>query len=188
MLRKQIIRQQQTDGIVDLLKEEGKRPSQCLAGIQEKQPVDLRLGVGTGDASEEQVLDVALAIIQNTPGIKDDIKSLQLSDVKPYIGRNKTYELSSRVNSLAALINIGIAPEIAIPAVDIFADPQQVAIDSAPRINSLLGLAGDGSRMVDDMGEEVPEEEVPAALERLADNAWNNYGENRDLLRGQAEV
>lgn len=140
------------------------------------------------DASEEQVLDVALAIIQNTPGIKDDIKSLQLSDVKPYIGRNKTYELSSRVNSLAALINIGIAPEIAIPAVDIFADPQQVAIDSAPRINSLLGLAGDGSRMVDDMGEEVPEEEVPAALERLADNAWNNYGENRDLLRGQAEV
>lgn len=140
------------------------------------------------DESEEQVLDVALAIIQNTPGIKDDIKSLQLSDVKPYIGRNKTYELSSRVNSLAALINIGIAPEIAIPAVDIFADPQQVAIDSAPRINSLLGLAGDGSRMVDDMGEEVPEEEVPAALERLADNAWNNYGENRDLLRGQAEV
>ena len=139
------------------------------------------------DASEQKVLEVALAIIQNTPNIKDDIKSLSISDVKPHIGRNKTYELSSRVNSLAALVNIGIAPEVAITVVDIFDDPQQVALDSAPRINSLLGLAGDGSRL-EDAGYEVPEEEVPAALERLADNAWNNYGDNKDLLRGQAEV
>ena len=95
------------------------------------------------DASEQKVLEVALAIVQNTPNIKDDIKSLSISDVKPHIGRNKTYELSSRVNSLAALVNIGIAPEVAITVVDIFDDPQQVALDSAPRINSLLGLAGD---------------------------------------------
>jgi len=139
------------------------------------------------DDSEEQVLEIALAIIQNTPNIKDDIKSLSISDVKPYIGRNKTYELSSRVNSLAALINIGVAPETAMAVVDIFADPHQVALDSSPRINSLLGLAGDGSRL-EDAGYEVPEEDVPAALERLADNAWNNYGDNKDLLRGQAEV
>lgn len=140
------------------------------------------------DASERQVLDVALQIIKNTPSIKDDVKSLSLSDVLPHIGRNKTYELSSRVNSMAALINIGIDPEKAITVCDIFDDPQQVTVDSLPRINSLLGLAGDGSLMSADMGEEVPEEEVPAALERLADNAWNNYGDNKDLLRGQAEV
>lgn len=140
------------------------------------------------DDAEEEALEVMLAIIANTPGIKDDIKSLSISDVKPHIGRNKTYELSSRVNALSALINIGIAPEIAITVVDIFDDPQQVALDSGPRINSLLGLAGDGSLMTMDMGQEVPPEEVDATLERLADNAWNNYGDNKDLLRGVAEV
>lgn len=147
------------------------------------------------DNSEEQVLDVALAIVANTPGIKDDVKSLRISDVRPYIGRNKTYELSSRVNSLAALINIGIAPETAMAVVDIFADPHQVALDSSPRINSLLGLNADGSAVMqsgmgvmDDPGEEVPEDQVSAELERLADNAWSNYGDNKDLLRGVAEV
>ena len=140
------------------------------------------------DDSEEEALKVMLAIIGNTPGIKDDVKSLKISDVRPYIGRNKTYELSSRVNALSALVNIGIAPETAIAVVDIFADPHQVALDSAPRMNSLLGLNGDGSRMVDDMGEEVPPDQVDAELQRLADTAWNNYGENKDLLRGVAEV
>jgi len=140
------------------------------------------------DYAEEEALEVMLAIIGNTPGIKDDIKSLSISDVKPHIGRNKTYELSSRVNALAALVNIGIAPQTAITVVDIFDDPQQVALDSAPRINSLLGLADDGSLMVNDTGVEVPPEEVDATLERLADNAWDNYGENKDLLRGVAEV
>lgn len=140
------------------------------------------------DEAQEKLLEIALAIIANTPGIKDDVKSLKISDVMPYIGRNKTYELSSRVNSLAALINIGIAPETAMSVVDIFADPHQVALDSSPRINSLLGLAGDGSRLVDDTGEEVPPEQVDAELERLADNAWSGYGENKDLLRGVAEV
>lgn len=129
------------------------------------------------DEAETQVLDIALAIIKNTQSVEDDIKSLAMSDVLPHIGRNKTYELSSRVNCMAALINMGIDPEKAITVVDIFDDPQQVTIDSLPRINSLLGLAGDGSRLVDDTGEEVPPEEVDATLERLAENAWEGYGE-----------
>ncbi len=90
-----------------------------------------------GDA-ETELLEVVLEIIKNTPDMPDDLKTLGLSDVMPKFSRNKTYELTSRVNSMVTMINAGIDPNKAISVVDIFDDSQQVAIDSLERINQIL--------------------------------------------------
>lgn len=131
------------------------------------------------DQSQMELLKVILAIFKNTPGLEPELKELTLSDVLPHIGRNKTYELSSRVNAMVTMLKSGIDVEKAITVVDIFDDPQQVTIDSMGRINQLLFGTPE-----EDMGEEVAPEDTDAELQRLAENAWDNYGpaEDRDVM------
>ena len=88
--------------------------------------------------SERSMLDVVLAIINNTSDIDAEVKSVCVSDVVTKFSRNRTYDLSSRVNSMATMINMGIDPLKAISIVDIFDDPQQVSVDSADRIDKVL--------------------------------------------------
>ena len=140
-----------------------------------------KTSVMLADACEREVANIALAIIRATDKpMPDDVGSLTLSDITPHIGRNKTYELSSRVNSMVSLFKAGIDPETAITVVDIFDDPQQVCIDSIERINSLLGLNADGT--VDGTADEVEENEI----EEVAEESWDDYGD--DMLRGEVKV
>lgn len=88
--------------------------------------------------SERQMLDVVLEIIKNTPDIQDELKYLCASDVAVKFSRNRTYDLVSRVNSMATMVNMGIDPLKAISVVDIFDDPQQVTVDSKDRIDKVL--------------------------------------------------
>jgi len=89
-------------------------------------------------ASEMELLEVIIAILRNTPGIPEEMKQLKKSDVLVKFSRNKTYDLVSRTSALSNMINIGIDPHHAIPAVDIFDDNQQVVIDSLEMITALL--------------------------------------------------
>lgn len=88
--------------------------------------------------SEMELLEVIIAILRNTEGIPEELKGLKKSDVLVKFSRNKTYDLVSRTSALSNLINIGIDPHHALPAVDIFDDNQQVVIDSLEMIRELL--------------------------------------------------
>ncbi len=127
-----------------------------------------KTSVMLSDQSQMELLKRVLAVFKIS-NVDADMKSLALSDVLPHIGRNKTYELSSRVNSMVTMIKSGIDVEKAITVVDIFDDPQQVTIDSLERIDRLL-FGG---------GEEIQ-------MDELADSAWSDYGTNQDPLRGEA--
>ena len=85
-----------------------------------------------------ELLSVVLAIIQNTPNMPNELKTVSLSDVLFKSSRNRTYDLVSRTAAMNNMINIGIIPEKAIEVVDIFDDSHQVAIDSLERIDKIL--------------------------------------------------
>lgn len=89
-------------------------------------------------ASEMELLEVIIAILRNTPDVPQEMKELKKSDVLVKFSRNKTYDLVSRTSALSNMINIGIDPEKAIAAVDIFDDAQQATLDSIKRIDEIL--------------------------------------------------
>lgn len=85
-----------------------------------------------------ELLKVVLAIVQNTPNMPEELKTVGLSDVLFKSSRNKTYDLTSRTAAMSNMINIGIIPEKAIEVADIFDDSHQVAMDSLERIDRIL--------------------------------------------------
>lgn len=89
-------------------------------------------------ASERRETAVILKIIKDSNEVDTDIAELNLSDIEIKFSRSRTYDLATKCNSLAALIRIGIDPLRAIEVVGLFTDPQQVALDSAERIDRIL--------------------------------------------------
>lgn len=79
-----------------------------------------------------------MSIIKNSDEVDGDISELSLADLDIKFSRSRTYDLATKCNSLATLIHIGIDPLRAIETVGLFTDPQQVALDSAERIDKVL--------------------------------------------------
>ena len=63
---------------------------------------------------------------QSKIGADDSIKKLTLADVKPYIKRQKSYEMTVKTNALATMLAHGIYGLDAIQSVNYFDDPSQV--------------------------------------------------------------
>ena len=89
-------------------------------------------------ASERRETAIILKIIKDSNEVDTDIAELNLSDIEIKFSRSRTYDLATKCNSLSALIRIGIDPLRAIEVVGLFTDPQQVALDSAERIDRIL--------------------------------------------------
>ena len=89
-------------------------------------------------ASERRETAIILEILKTSNEVDADIAELNLSDIEIKFSRSRTYDLATKCNSLATLINIGIDPLRAIEIVGLFTDPQQVALDSAERIDQIL--------------------------------------------------
>ena len=89
-------------------------------------------------ASERRETAVILKIIKDSNEVDADIAELNLSDIEIKFSRSRTYDLATKCNSLSTLIGIGIDPLRAIEVVGLFTDPQQVALDSAERIDRIL--------------------------------------------------
>lgn len=89
-------------------------------------------------ASGRRETAVILKIIKDSNEVDADIAELNLSDIEIKFSRSRTYDLATKCNSLSALIGIGIDPLRAIEVVGLFTDPQQVALDSAERIDRIL--------------------------------------------------
>jgi hypothetical protein len=86
---------------------------------------------------EVKVVLAAIKLCKKLPA-DSPLRKLRYSDVQPNIQRQKTYELTTKVNGLATLMSHGIAPEHAIKTVNLFGDPNQVYTDSQPYIKRYL--------------------------------------------------
>lgn len=115
-------------------------------------------------ASERRETAVVLRILQTSDEVDADMAKLSLSDIEIRFSRSKTYDLATKTNSLATLINTGIDPLRAIETVGLFTDPQQVTLDSAERIDRILfkideqdNTAQDSSDQSGDAGKQQPD-------------------------------
>lgn len=83
---------------------------------------------------------VVLAAIKQCKKLPADspLRKLKYSDVQPNIQRQKTYELTTKVNALVTMLSHGIAPEHAIKTPNLFADANQVYVDSLPYMKRYL--------------------------------------------------
>lgn len=73
-------------------------------------------------------LRVVFSAIRVSGNVKadDPVKSLTLADIKPYIKRQKSYEMTVKTNAFATMVAHGINGMDAIQSINFFDDPSQV--------------------------------------------------------------
>lgn len=91
---------------------------------------------------EQRMLDVIAGIIQNSDKAPEELTTLKMSDVEPKFSRNKTYDLSTKCSSLAALLNAGVDGLIAFTVVGLFTDPQLAWENSKATVEELRKSKG----------------------------------------------
>ena len=85
-----------------------------------------------------QVVELILRICKLSINVDSDVKELETRFIDVEFSRDRTYDLASRTNALATLINTGIEPLHAMRTVDLFNDVETVYHDSAKRIDKAL--------------------------------------------------
>lgn len=73
-------------------------------------------------------LEVVLAAIEASPYVPQDspLRQITLADIEVNIKRQKLYELSTKVNSIATLVNTGFNGGKVLNAIPVFDDPNEV--------------------------------------------------------------
>ena len=85
-----------------------------------------------------QVVELILRICRLSTTVDADVKELETRQIDVEFSRDRTYDLASRTNALATLVNIGIEPLHAMRTVDLFNDVETVYHDSVERIDKAL--------------------------------------------------
>ena len=87
-----------------------------------------------------QEVEIAIEIIKQSPYVPFDspLRALRYVDVKPNVKRQKTYEMTTKINAYATAVAHGIDPKAMIYAINFFDDPQQVADDSKEYIDKYI--------------------------------------------------
>lgn len=85
-----------------------------------------------------KVVEIILKICKMSINVDPDVKELESRFIDIEFSRDRTYDLASRTNALATLINTGIEPLHAMRTVDLFNDVETVYHDSAERIDKAL--------------------------------------------------
>lgn len=85
-----------------------------------------------------KVVDVILRICKLAENVDSDVKGLETRDIDIEFSRDRTYDLASRTNALATMLNMGIEPLHAMRTVDLFNDVETVYHDSLERIDEVL--------------------------------------------------
>lgn len=85
-----------------------------------------------------QVVELILRICKLSRNVDADVKELETRYIDVEFSRDRTYDLASRTNALATLINTGIEPLHAMRTVDLFNDVETVYHDSVERIDKAL--------------------------------------------------
>lgn len=75
---------------------------------------------------------IALAAMKLCKGFDSNgaLAKLKYSDVKPNIKRQKTYEMTTKINAFATAVSHGLDYKSMLQTINLFDDPQQVARDS----------------------------------------------------------
>ena len=82
---------------------------------------------------------VALAAMKLCKGFKGGpLSKLKYSDVKPNIKRQKTYEMTTKINAFATAVSHGIDYKSMLQTINLFDDPQQVARDSEDTMQKFI--------------------------------------------------
>lgn len=90
--------------------------------------------------SKMQELKLVLKAIKLSSNVAEDspLKKLKFTDLKPSIKRQKTYEMTTKINAFATGVSHGINPVDMICAINFFDDPQQVAENSKESFKAYL--------------------------------------------------
>lgn len=90
--------------------------------------------------SKMQELKLVLKAIKLSSNVSEDspLKKLVFTDLKPSIKRQKTYEMTTKINAYATGVSHGINPVDMICAINFFDDPQQVAENSKESFKAYL--------------------------------------------------
>lgn len=89
------------------------------------------------EQSERQSIKIMLEIIKRSIDIPEeykDLENLSVSDVQIKHGRNKIYDIATKVNAMSTMLKAGIDAKHAIETVSLFTDPQAVYNDSKDTI------------------------------------------------------
>lgn len=95
---------------------------------------------------------IALVAMKLCKGFKGGaLGSLKYSDVKPNIKRQKTYEMTTKINAFATAVSHGLDYKSMLNTINLFDDPQQVARDSEDTMQKFIDKT---------FGAEVTEEDI----------------------------
>ena len=85
-------------------------------------------------------LRVVLKAVANNPKVEKDNSLLDLKpiDVQPSIKRQKTYEMTTKINAFANGVSHGLDWKSLVNEINFFADPQQVIVDSEETMQRYL--------------------------------------------------
>ena len=80
------------------------------------------------DLCKCQELRVVFRAIKSNPKVKadDPIREITLADIKPYIKRQKSYEMTVKTNAFATMVAHGINGLDALQSINFFDDPSEV--------------------------------------------------------------
>ena len=83
---------------------------------------------------------IALVAMKLCKGFDESspLAKLKYSDVKPNIKRQKTYEMTTKINAFATAVSHGIDYKSMLQTINLFDDPQQVARDSEDTMQKFI--------------------------------------------------
>lgn len=133
------------------------------------------------EISKIQEIKIALKIINdvsvNVPG-DSPLRKLRYSDVKPNIKRQKTYEMTTKINAYATAIKHGIDYKSMLAAINFFDDPMQVAEDSKDTTERFLDSIFNKKEVTEEI--DVNETKEKADEEPDADRTTQDYSDQED--------
>lgn len=103
--------------------------------------------------SEKECIRIMLEIFNNDVDVPEEVRNLKLADIEPKFDRNRTYDLATKVNSWATLIQNGADLLKATELAGFTTDAQQFVLDSEEMVNKLLESKLKGSEPVDTASE-----------------------------------
>lgn len=84
------------------------------------------------DSNKLDEVEVVLAAIRESPFVPQDspLRELKISDIEVNVKRQKTYEMTTKVNAMATLLSHGFSLEDTVNAIPFFDDPNEVCMRS----------------------------------------------------------
>lgn len=86
---------------------------------------------------ENRILALVAKVIELDKRGYSKIKDIDISDIEPHFTRNKNYDLVSKANALATLLNVGVDGLWAFQTVGLFSDAEQAFVDSKDMLEKI---------------------------------------------------